>query len=131
MSIPSIKVPKFNKFAKFCYKEAQDRGFHESGPIAPPYHDDKVQSFTANLHEEISEFHSAWRNKRLDQPCDKAEKMAQHGLPVLSCAEEELADIIIRALDTAATLGIDIERAVEGKMLYNRTRSHRNGGRLS
>lgn len=129
--VNTVRVPKLNNFSKFCYNEAKDRGFHESGPIAPPYHDDKIQSFTANLHEEISEFHSAWRNKQLDKPCDKAAKMAEHKIPVLTCAEEELADIVIRAMDTAATMGIDIERAIRGKILYNRTRAHRNGGRLS
>lgn len=126
-----IKVPEFNIFAQLCYNEAKDRGFHETGPILPPYHDKRIVDFTANLHEEISEFHSAYRKKKLDQPCDKAEQMAAHNLPVLNCAEEELADVIIRAMDTAMTLGIDIERAVRSKMLFNRTRSFRHGGRLS
>lgn len=126
-----IKVPALNEFSDVCYAEAKDRGFHESGKISTPYHDKRIVDYSANLHEEVSEFHSAWRKKKLDQPCDKAEQMATNNLPVLTCAEEELADIVIRVMDTAAALGIDIERAVRGKMLFNRTRSHRNGGRLS
>lgn len=39
----------------------------------------------------------------------------------------ELADVIIRALDIAAHLDIDIEKAVAEKMAYNRTRPKRHG----
>lgn len=41
----------------------------------------------------------------------------------------ELADVIIRALDTAARLGIDIDAEVAPKLAYNRTRGHRHGGK--
>ena len=41
----------------------------------------------------------------------------------------ELADIIIRVLDICAAYGIDIEDVVEGKMVYNDTRSFRHGGK--
>lgn len=39
----------------------------------------------------------------------------------------ELADIIIRTLDTAAAWGIDIDAAIERKMAYNLTRAHKHG----
>lgn len=42
----------------------------------------------------------------------------------------ELADVIIRTLDLAAGLGIDIEEAIRIKMDYNTTRPHRHGGKL-
>ncbi len=41
----------------------------------------------------------------------------------------ELADIVIRACDSAGALGIDIERAVREKLAYNRSRPHRHGGK--
>ena len=41
----------------------------------------------------------------------------------------ELADIIIRVLDTAEVLGIDMEAEISTKMAYNATRDHRHGGR--
>lgn len=43
----------------------------------------------------------------------------------------ELADILIRTLDLAAALNIDIDQAVYLKMKYNETRPHRHGGKLA
>jgi hypothetical protein len=41
----------------------------------------------------------------------------------------ELADAIIRILDICARVGIDIDEIMRVKMDYNKTRSHRHGGR--
>lgn len=41
----------------------------------------------------------------------------------------ELADAIIRILDTAEGLGIDLQYLVSLKMKYNETRPHRHGGK--
>lgn len=43
----------------------------------------------------------------------------------------ELADIIIRVCDTAGALGIDLAAELRSKLDYNRTRSHRHGGKLA
>ncbi len=90
-----------------------------------------VESACNNLHDEVSELHSAWRNNELRRPCDKAGKMVKLGLEPLSCAEEELADIVIRVFDTAERLGVDISRAIWIKHKYNATRSYRHGGKRS
>lgn len=41
----------------------------------------------------------------------------------------ELADAVIRIMDLCAVLDIDLERCIEEKMAYNKTRSHRHGGK--
>jgi hypothetical protein len=82
-----------------------------------------------NLHGEVSELWESFRNGTLREPCDKAKGMAALGLPALTCLEEELADIIIRALDDAAYLGVDIARAVTVKHAFNASRPHRHGGK--
>lgn len=43
----------------------------------------------------------------------------------------ELADIVIRVCDTAGALEIDLERAIREKLAFNRSRSHRHGGKLA
>jgi NTP pyrophosphatase (non-canonical NTP hydrolase) len=45
--------------------------------------------------------------------------------------EEEMADIIIRVLDTAGFFGLDIGEAIRKKLEYNRTRPQRHGGKLA
>lgn len=85
----------------------------------------------ANLHGEVSELWEAHRNNKLNSPCDKAEEMESVGCLVLTCAEEELADIIIRVLDDAARLKIDIGRAVAVKHSFNANRPYRHGGKAA
>ena len=43
----------------------------------------------------------------------------------------ELADILIRVCDTAGALGLDMEAELRAKMAFNRTRSHKHGGKLA
>lgn len=104
-----------NKLATHVYRVAASKGFH----------DDEVEGdlgrYCANLHGEVSELWEAYRKNKLRAPCDKDLS--------LTCAEEELADIIIRACDTAASLGIDLGRAVHLKDAYNQKRSFRHGGK--
>lgn len=42
----------------------------------------------------------------------------------------ELADIIIRVLDVCAGYDIDIIKAIEEKIAFNKTREHKHGGKL-
>jgi len=104
-----------NEWAAEVWQISDDHGFHdENVNTAPPM-------WVANLHGEVSEFWETYRKGTLNELCDK---------PIdLTCAEEELADIIIRALDNAAQMGIDIEEAVRVKSAYNRTRPFRHGGK--
>lgn len=89
----------------------------------------KAAVYTANAHGEISEFWEAYRAGTLDKLCDKSEKMIAAGIEPLTCAEEEIADILIRALDTAKAFGVDVARAVALKHAYNRTRPALHGGK--
>ena len=118
-----------NEIADAVHALAWEKGWHTDGAL---YSEDAfVERACNNLHDEVSELHEAWRNNQLRAPCDKAAKMAEIDIPPLSCIEEELADIVIRVLDNARRLGVDIQSAIERKHKFNATRSHRHGGKRS
>lgn len=113
-----------------CYAEAASKGWHPGD--AKPGTDAEINEMACRFmcsHEELSELWSAVRSATFREPCDKAEKMKAIGLPALTCGEEEFADRFIRLLDEAQTHGIDMRKAVAVKMLYNRSRPHRHGGK--
>lgn len=45
--------------------------------------------------------------------------------------DSELADILIRVMDTAAEWGVDLALALKTKMIYNTHRSYRHGGKTA
>ena len=115
------------EITNIVYKVAADHGWHsQDGDTA-----EVINRYCNNLHNEVSELHEAWREGRLLSPCDKADKMEELGLEPLNCLEEELADIVIRALDNAKALGVDIVPAIYIKNEYNKSRKFRHGGKQS
>jgi NTP pyrophosphatase (non-canonical NTP hydrolase) len=109
------------------HQNAVNKGFHPKGQSKHTF----IEQTSNNMHDEISEFHEAWRNGNFDEPCDKAGKMREVGLDALTCAEEELADIVIRAFDTSKRLKIDIVYAILTKHAFNQTRPHKHGNKRS
>lgn len=77
----------------------------------------------ALMHSELSE---AVEGLRAGNP--PSEKIGKQGF---SQVEEELADVVIRIMDTAAGRGWRVGDAVEAKMAYNAQRSYRHGGKLA
>ncbi len=106
------------------YETAKSSGFHSEKEII-------IGNFLCNLHGEVSELWEAYRANKLHEPCDKSKKMLELLGESLTCAEEELADICIRLLDTSKSLNIDIGRAVRIKNEYNKTRPFRHGNKLA
>lgn len=96
-----------NVLAKRIHDIAKQKGFY-----------DKPVSFyrsIALIHSEVSEALEGDRNA-----IPEGEK---------GCVSEELADVIIRVLDTAEYMGLDMEAALAKKMDYNNTRGHMHGKR--
>lgn len=73
---------------------------------------EKILSVLALIHSEVSEATEAARGNDFAH------------------FAEELADVVIRTLDCAAGLGIDIDREVVKKVEKNRSRGYRHGGKL-
>ncbi|MDF1699582.1 MAG: hypothetical protein P1V36_00285 [Planctomycetota bacterium] len=76
----------------------------------------------ALIHSEVSEALEAYREGENHTYLDARGK--PEGLPA------ELADVVIRVADLCGALGIDLGEAVMRKMAYNKTRSHRHGGKI-
>jgi NTP pyrophosphatase (non-canonical NTP hydrolase) len=107
--------------AALAHETSKANGFHANSV--------PVSEFVANLNAEASELWEAYRENRLHEPCDKADRMDELGLASLTCLEEELADLVLRTLDFAQSQGVDIGKAVAVKDAYNSTRGYRHGGK--
>lgn len=84
------------------------------------------------MHTELSEAYEEYRNGHgynetyypHGPEVDGKNPAKPEGIP------SELADTLIRILDTCAHHEIDIDAMVREKMAYNRTRPHKNGGKI-
>lgn len=92
-----------------CFNESRDRGWWD-GKLPPSPETCAVK--LALIHSEISEALEGVRTGCLDQH-----------LPNRLSIEVELADAVIRILDLAHALDLDIESAVIEKMRYNAHRA--------
>lgn len=99
-----------NELAKEIREIALSKGWDN---LTPAIWQDKyiVPTFLALIHSETSEGLEAFRKN------DKEN------------FKEEMADMLIRVLDLAAGLEIDMDQAVADKMEKNRNRPFRHGGK--
>ena len=114
-----------NEIADAVHWLAEKKGWHNFEETDGAF----LTRAVANAHGEISELWESFRKGELDKPCDKSEDMKSHGIDTLTCIEEEYADQLIRLLDSARRLRVDIYRAVLTKHEYNETRPYRHGGK--
>ncbi len=110
-----------NALATEVYDNAVAHAFHDKDAERSDVENFAI--WTANITGEVSELWEAARKGTLTSQCDKA-------VP-LTCEEEELADIVIRALDTATARGINIGHAVLAKHYFNKSRPLKHGGKLA
>lgn len=137
MDITPENLALLNQLRDFVAQNAIKKGFRDklrgdltdeqwNGPTGALL---RAAVMTSNQHAESSEFWEAYRNGKLNEPCDKSEKMIAMGLPALTNAEEEIADEIIRALDKAQAHGVDVAKAVGVKAQFNTGRPHLHGNK--
>ena len=137
-----VRGRTLNELANAACEIACSKGWHDK-PVP-------IAQYAALIHSEVSEMyeqHRAGRDanevyfvaseavmvfRRLSpidpENCARTVRDAEQGVK-FEGIPIELADVIIRVLDMACDLGIDIEAAVEAKMAYNATRPHMHGGK--
>ena len=106
---------KINQLVKMAHDNSVKKGFWE----------DKREFGTslALIHSEISEALEDERaGKGYNEVYFEGEKPC--GIPT------ELADAVIRIADLCGAYGIDLEKAIETKMVYNTTRPFKHGKKL-
>lgn len=120
-----------NDLAKEIHQTAVEHGWYEEKR--------SFGEFIALCHSELSEALEEYREGRdgVYYKCKQNANIAHtcNGIcPSCSFAKPEgipveLADCIIRILDTCYDMGIDIEEAIMIKHEYNKTRPWRHGGK--
>jgi len=89
----------------------------------------------ALLHSEVSEAFEAFRDHGFEDqtlvpvPGSVGEQDAVYFPPKPEGVGSELADVLIRLLDTSKRVGIDLEAEVARKIAFNATRGYRHGGK--
>lgn len=110
MEIENIRNMNLTELQEFCFKSSAKAGWWnlKDGQTL----DDMIPIKLLLMHSEISEATEGHRKGSMD---DK--------LPHRSALEVELADVIIRVLDTAGAADLDIMGALIEKMIFNQTRA--------
>lgn len=124
----------FNHKAWGCHSLAKKNGFWDDSDLngrpaksakeALPIirrHDNEVISKVALMHSELSEAVEGYRKGRLspDEHC-----------PEFSNFEIELADCIIRIMDLAGAMNLNVGGAIVAKHKFNATRPYKHGKNL-
>jgi NTP pyrophosphatase (non-canonical NTP hydrolase) len=103
-------INTFQTLAMDAHQTAVDKGFY-------PPEGRNFGELMMLIVSEISECFEAFRKG--NPPDDK--------LPQFDSISVELADAIIRIMDTADAQGLKVAEAVIAKMEYNKTRPHKHG----
>ena len=114
-----------NAYRDQCGEAARANGWHDRYLDTDTDYEeamlDHLVAKTALISCEVSEAIEELRNGHAPYEVYESAGGKPEGYPT------ELADIIIRTLDLAYMIGIDIDAAVQEKLAFNATRGHKHG----
>ena len=120
------RIKNLTEWSKEIHKANVEKGFYEE--------EKQFGTQIALIHSELSEALEADRHK-IKADLYQFESLMEEGNEfvttfketVKDSVEDELADAMIRIMDTCGHLGIDIQKHIELKLRYNSTRAHKHG----
>lgn len=135
----SARTAVLRDYGRMFNENAVEKGF------VVPGHPRSMDRIVSLLHSEISEAYEQFRDGRptlyVFGPAGEAielgpslsvdDLMRVAGGRKFEGVAAEFADLFIRLLQSSEELGVDLASAVEAKHLYNRTRPHMHGGKLT
>lgn len=117
---------KINDLVKEAHDIALSKGWYNNG-------DRNIAELIALIHSELSEAleevrkdsfkDSKYNNYSYFVPDKNFPNMKPEGFGI------EIADVVIRIADLCGYLNVDLEKAIQIKIEYNKTREHRHGGK--
>jgi|GEM_PF-501065 len=130
-----VQEPCLRALQAQAHGNSREKGWWEAqtieGEIDLPSAIASIPEKLCLIHSETSEALEDYRNLPASHEGSllaiRVVRLDEKGAPVGFAIE--IADIVIRVLDLAGALGIDLQKAVEVKMAYNATRPHRHGGK--
>lgn len=105
-----------------CHGRSRMNGFWESQDYSEPGATLEVAAKIALISGEAHELLEAWREPDPFAPCAKDDR--------LSMVAEEMADVLIRLLDLAHFLDVDLAHATRIKLGVNAGRVYKHGKRF-
>ena len=107
-----------SEWQKEVYAVAKEKGWHDIGK------DKSFAECVVLVHAELSEAIEEYRKPNLEKGfLYYSPKGKPEGISI------ELADVAIRVFDMCEQFDIDLEKAIEIKNEYNKTRSYRHGNK--
>jgi len=106
---------QINELVKEAHKLSVEKGWHQIERSVP--------ELLCLIHSELSEALEEYRNGKDTNEIYYVSGKPE-GIPI------ELADAVIRIADLCGLHNIDLEEAIKIKATYNKTRSHRHGGKV-